>query len=211
MTLGDEGDLSSLCQYQWYDWCYFREQQASFPHNKEVLGRVLGPARGVGNAMCQWVLKSNGNVVPRRSLRPLTTAEIHSPTEIKRREVFDRLICQRHGDSVSLPKEETYTHANSDNNLDFEAYEDDVEAERHIPEIEDAVDANGRLINQQPAYDKMINQEVMLQQDGETVSCTVKRRTIGPDGKVMGTYDDNPYANSILYDVEFPDGQVKEY
>ena len=121
-------------------------------------------------------MKSNGNVVPRRSLWPLTTAEIHSPTEIKRREVFDRLIYQRHGDSVSLPKEETYAHANSNNN--FEAYEDDVEAARHIPETEDTVDANGRLINQQPAYDKMINQEVMLQQDGETVSCTVKRHTI---------------------------------
>ena len=129
LTLGDEGDISSLCQYKWYDWCYFREQQAVFPHNKEVLGRVLGPARGVGNAMCQWVLKSNGNVVPRRSLRPLTTAEIHSPTEIKRREVFDELICKRHGDSVSPPKEETYAHANSNNNFDFEAYEDDVEAE----------------------------------------------------------------------------------
>ena len=32
------------------------------------------------------------------------------------------------------------------------------------------------------------------------------QRTIGPDGQVTGTY-----LNSIIYDVEFPDGQVKEY
>ena len=36
------------------------------------------------------------------------------------------------------------------------------------------------------------------------------QRTIGPDGQVTGTYDNNPFLNSI-YDVEFPDGQVKEY
>ena len=26
-----------------------------------------------------------------------------------------------------------------------------------------------------------------------------------------GTYHDNPFLNTITYDVEFPDGQVKEY
>ena len=37
------------------------------------------------------------------------------------------------------------------------------------------------------------------------------QRTIGPDGQVTGTYDNNPYLNSIIYDLEFPDGQAKEY
>ena len=35
--------------------------------------------------------------------------------------------------------------------------------------------------------------------------------SLGDNGKVMGSYDDNPIMNSIVYDVEFPDGQVKEY
>ena len=48
VTTGDEGDISNLCQYGWYEWCYFRDQTAAFPNNKEVLGRVLGPARGAG-------------------------------------------------------------------------------------------------------------------------------------------------------------------
>jgi hypothetical protein len=39
----------------------------------------------------------------------------------------------------------------------------------------------------------------------------VWRRVLGPDGKVMGSYYDNPFLNSIVYEVEFPDGQVKEY
>ena len=64
-------DISNLCQYTWYECWYFRDQTAAFPNNKEVLGRVLGPARGAGNEMAQWILKANGRVVPRRSLRPL--------------------------------------------------------------------------------------------------------------------------------------------
>ena len=43
------------------------------------------------------------------------------------------------------------------------------------------------------------------------VTGKVIQRTIGHDGQVTGTYDSNPFLNSIIYDVEFPDGQVKEY
>ena len=53
-TFGEQGDISNLCQFRWYDWCYFRDHKAPFPHNQEVLGRVLGPARGEGNELSQW-------------------------------------------------------------------------------------------------------------------------------------------------------------
>ena len=43
------------------------------------------------------------------------------------------------------------------------------------------------------------------------VTGKIIQRTIGSDGQVTGTYDNNPFLNSIIYDVEFPDGQVKEY
>jgi hypothetical protein len=90
-TFGEDGDMSNLSQYKWHDWCYFREQKLAFPFNREVLGRVLGPAKGEGNEMAQWMLKANGQVVPRRSSRPLKVDEIHSVTEIKKREIFDGL------------------------------------------------------------------------------------------------------------------------
>ena len=39
-------------------------------------------------------------------------------------------------------------------------YEDDDEIAITIPENEGATDANGRLMNQQPAYENIINAEV---------------------------------------------------
>ena len=94
-TTGEEGDISNLCQYKWYDWCYYREHTAKFPHNQEVLGHVLGPARGEGNKMAQWVLKANGNVLPRCSLQPLQVSEMHRPSEVQKHKFLNHLIKRR--------------------------------------------------------------------------------------------------------------------
>ena len=36
-------------------------------------------------------------------------------------------------------------------------------------------------------------------------------RSVNHEVAIDGSYDDNPMLNSLSYDVEFPDGQVKEY
>ena len=58
---------------------------------------------GEGNELSQWVLKSNGNVVPRRTVRALQLDEIHSDTEKRKRDVFDALIERRWGSPMSTP------------------------------------------------------------------------------------------------------------
>lgn len=59
-TLGEEGNISNLCVFDYYDWGYFWEQSNSFPEGNEVLCKVLGPSCNVENEMTQWCLKSNG-------------------------------------------------------------------------------------------------------------------------------------------------------
>jgi hypothetical protein len=85
--------------------------------------------------MAQWILKANSNVVPRRTLRSLNTAELHSPTEAKKRTIYDALIERRWGTSMSAPPEETEENS-------FNEYSDDDEEARIIPDVEDTVDAN---------------------------------------------------------------------
>ena len=101
-TLGLHPDISNICQFSWYQWCYYREEtNIQFPYQKELLGRVLGPMKNEGNAMTQAILTSKGTVVPRRSVRPLTTEEIHSPVEAKKRDEFDEKIKSKLGDSLT--------------------------------------------------------------------------------------------------------------
>ena len=209
-TLAEEGDISSLCQFGWYEWCYYHEKTAAFPHNREVLGRVLGPARGEGNEMAQWVLKATGQVVPRQSLQPLTTAEKHRTVENKKHNLFDALIERRMGTSINPPptteeQDPTMEELTNQNDLD-----DEMDELVESPDHEEILDSMGRILEQQLAFDKIINTEVMIQNRDEMAMGKVARQSLDADGRMTVTYHDNPFLNTITYDVEFPDGQVKE-
>ena len=103
-TFGVQGDISNICRFGWYDWCYFREESnTSFPFQKIRLGRVLGPIQNEGNEMAQAVLLQNGIIVPRRTLRPLTVSELHSESEKTKRQQFDDDIRKKFGNSLTLP------------------------------------------------------------------------------------------------------------
>jgi hypothetical protein len=93
--------------------------------------------------MAQWMLKANGQVVPRRSSRPLKVDEIHSVTEIKKREMFDGLTQRRWGTSINPPK--SAESEDSDDN-EFEEHEDEDEPKRTVPDIEDTVDAKWQAV-----------------------------------------------------------------
>ena len=62
-TLGDQADISNLCQFRWYEWVYYWDSSAKYPHQKECLGRCLGPAQNEGNEMTNWVLAISGEVI----------------------------------------------------------------------------------------------------------------------------------------------------
>ena len=93
------------------------------------------------------------------------------------------------------------TPSNTQRQNIFEKYEDHEQQEQPTLEVDDIVNSTGKLINQQPAYDQIINAEVQLQLGEEMVTGKVTQRTIGPDGQVTGTYDNNPYLNSIIYSL----------
>ena len=57
----------------------------------------------------------------------------------------------------------------------FDEYEDDDEDKRVVPDVEDTVDATGKLLNQHPAYDRIINAEVALQLEEEVTTGKVTR------------------------------------
>ena len=207
--LHEEGDISNLCQFTFYEWVYHRDHNAPFPHNREVLGRVLGPASGEGNEMAQWVLRSTGKVVPRRTVRPLTSEEKASEVEQHKRHLFDDLIKARWGEPLLEVKDDE-NNAN-DEDEEWTPYEDPDEPAKPIPSMDDMVDSTGRLINQQPAYDHLLNAEVQLQVGDRVAPGKVLRRVLGPGGEQLGTYDLNPFLNTIMYEVEFDDGHIAEY
>ena len=202
-TFGSEGDISNICNFGWYEWVYYRDH-GNFPENKQKLGRVLGPMLNEGNEMAQGVLNSNGKIVPRRTIRKLVTSELHSETEKNKRRIFDDIIRKKLGDSMVFPPKPSDTS--------YVPYSDGIEpTSLQLPDDNDPLNADGTSVFEKPITDRWIHAEVTLPQGENMHSAKVIGRSKDIDGNIVGTYDDNPYANTMVYDVEFDNGEVKEY
>ena len=130
--------------------------------------------------------------------------------ENKKRDVFDTLIERRMGTSINPPpttEDQDPTTEEFTNQNDLDEMDEPVE----LLDREDILGYTGRILEQQPAFDKIINAEVMIQNRDEMAMGKVARQSLDAHGRTTGTYHDNHLFNTITYDVEFPDGQVKEY
>ena len=91
-------------------------------------------------------------------------------------------------------------------------YEDPDEPARAMPDFLDPVDGDtNQLLDQNPAYNILIHSEVVLPHQDKLWNAKILRRSLDPTGRSVGTYHKNPILNTLVYDVEFPDGEVKEY
>ena len=88
-------DISDICEFEFYEWVMFNDSQATFLDTKFHVGRWLGPAVDVGSALTYKILKSNGQVVPRSTIRHLTLDELTNPDPIAMRIAFDDNIIQK--------------------------------------------------------------------------------------------------------------------
>ncbi len=202
-TFGEQGDISTICNFGWYQWVYYRDPD-SFPSQVEKLGRVLGPAINEGSEMSQNILTSKGTIVPRRTLRPLSDDEVNSEPERRKRLTFDNAITSKLGDSLTKPQQPLPT--------DYVPYADGELDPPPIHEVdEDPADSDGTSVFEKPITDHWINAELTLPQGEKMQTAKVIRRSTDDNGKVIGKYDGNPLLNTLMYDVEFPDGEVREY
>ena len=193
---GQTADISPYVEHEWYEWVKALDPQQSFPHDKEILGRWLGPARTVGPAMCAKILKSNGRILYTSSYRALTPEELRNPEEEKKRQLFDATIREKLG-ATATEKE-------------LNEFEPDAVTPNHIkmdptfavPDIDDAT----------PEYqDQYVGAEVTLPFQGTYRSGKVKKRSRTEAGELFGKANENPILDTRSYDVEFPDGTVTSY
>ena len=131
--------------------------------------------------------------------RPLKVDEIHSATDLKKHEILNDLIERRWVTFINPPT------SSKDSDKECEYYKDYDATEFILPDIEDTMDANGKLLNQQPVYNNTIQLEVYLQLGEYMPVGRFTRRDIGTDGSIEGSYNEKPFIKSMIYEVEFPD------
>jgi hypothetical protein len=74
-------DISTIAEYDWYEWVKLCDTASKFLVSKIQLGIDLGAAIEIGPVMARKILRKNGNVMYRKSVISLTPDDIKYPTE----------------------------------------------------------------------------------------------------------------------------------
>ena len=60
-------------------------------------------------------------------------------------------------------------------------------------------------------FDKYLDAQILIPFGEDQHTEKVKRKKLGDNGKIMGQLHSKPIFDTIVYDVEFPDGTEKEF
>ena len=189
---GDSPDISELLDFSFYDWVKVYDP-APFPEQRESLARWLGPAHNVGQALCFYVLKANGQVIARSSVRALTETEISDPSEQNSRDEFDKSIKEALG-----------------------AFDPELILDVPIEELEEPLpDPPPRKTSDPPddvthGPDPLINASLILPRGDRAELGKVVGRKRNNEGLLVGRKHRNPALDSRIYLVEFNDGEQQE-
>jgi hypothetical protein len=192
-------DISHICEFAWFDWVMLRDNIPTFPDHKLILGHYLLPATDVGLALTAKILKSNGQVVYRSTLRHLTDLEHACLVLTADRKSFDNSIAERLGPAaqdtdflayVLTPEYELFGDE-GDADFDFDLDPDHTDLEV-TPEV----------------GNNYIGVDLLFPKGGTMSRGRVTAQKRDADGNPKGRANSNPILDSREYMVTFDDGDV---
>ena len=145
--------------------------------------------------MAQAVLVASSKVIPRRTLRRLSIAELNSEVEKRKRSIFDDIILKKLGDYIRAPEKQI---------KDYVPYYDDVDPDSgNLPDENDPINKDGNSVFEKPITDKWINAELNLPQGEKFQNAKVIGQSKDVNGIPIGSYDINPLLNTKYMMLSF--------
>ena len=177
----------------------FRDTNETFPNDKVVLSRYLGPSIDVGLALTAKILKMNDTVVYRSTYRGLNEDGRNSAVEQAMRDKFDDQIRSNVGPGTST---DSLKELNVEATPTYDPYEDDHE-ESPKP-LDEEIESTPEI------SDKFLKTHVKLQKGNTISKGRVIERVRDSDGNELGREHHNPILDTRRYKVKFDDGYVTE-
>jgi hypothetical protein len=138
---GHPPDMSSLCAFDFHEPVWFYDPH-SFPEENRILGRWLGEAHHIGQAMCYWVLTKTGRVIVRSTMQPIAVADIKTEEVILELKAFDesvqtKLSCESDS-SENIDVSDYLRYMDDEDDQEIETpHNDPVEPEAVMPEADE--------------------------------------------------------------------------
>jgi hypothetical protein len=190
---GDSPDISHLLYFDIYQPVHYLEQGVAFPDDCQLLGLWLGPSHDVGQALCYWIMKPNGEVISRSTVKAITKSDITLDVRLAADiAAMDKQIAGKFGLFTKVVLEEDEQDEGHYHDRD----ENDRESDREVDPL---------------AQDLLVGAQVNLSShlpeiDGEhaTVKVIGCKRTA--DGELVGKYHPDRNLDTRQYEVEYQDG-----
>ncbi len=167
MVTGQTPDISEYLDFSWYEplWHY---EEAGFPDERCIIGRWLGVAHRVGQALCYWILSESGAIIACTTVQKVTPDEQSSLLVQERIREFDERVRTKLGHAMEMtddvhPMRNTYLQDVDDGIFD------PIEPEAEMPEANE-FDAD--------TYDKYLSAQVLLPKGDLMLSGQVIRRSV---------------------------------
>jgi hypothetical protein len=203
---GKTVDISTIAEYAWYEWVKLWDTAAKLPVSKIQLGRDLGATIDIGPAMMRKILKQNGSVMYRSSVRTLTQDEIQSPTEKKEREEFDIAVEKKFGPTMNKDDFHDDPYYAYFVTTTYDCYEDDEVSPSKIPDIDDIKEEHDV-----DTYYQYVGAHARVPIGDEIRSGKIVQHKRELDGTVRGRTNATSKLDTTTYEIEFPDGRSDEY
>ena len=211
-VVGYTPDITEYVSFSWYQWIYYWDQDSK----EKRLGKWLGPAHKIGQALCYYVLIDNAEFIARSSVIPVPDADLLSDEMKTMTTKFTSSV----EDKIGNYRQPTFDVTKPES-VYFSAFDDPIDVDDNVDFTE--FTPTGELVDapisrdQNDAYfddlDDYINTHVVVPgRDGATnVLAKIVRRKRDSSGTLVGTSHSNPILDSRIFELEFPDGRTEEY
>jgi len=186
--VGRTSNISEFAHFSWSQWVWHKEPSA-FPDSEVRLGKWLGVADDIGQAMTYWVLTSKGTIIARSSVAPLSDSDLRNPTIKNQMDEFVKSCCTSKS-TVGTSPTEIFPEV-----IDDPVEYSTLEADNFTPE----------------SYDEYLLAQVVRPVGGELRRGQVTRRLRDHNGKPVGIRASNPLMDTREYEVTFQDGSINSY
>lgn len=200
---GDTPDTSEFIDFDFYQWIKYREQTDKDDPIK--LGRWLGIAHDVGSALTYWILKSNGQIIARSTVRPLLPDEERDEMEKQAKIAFTNRIHELYDEYDHAQIQIFDLDALHESHTDVTAGDGDahsIDGNDNAPPTADTNTVSGPEL--------FLQAEVFLPHGDRNEIAKVIGRKRDSDGNYIGRKHNNPRLDSRIFTVRFPDGDEKD-
>ncbi len=174
LLTGNTPDISELLEFEWYQPIWYFEP-SEFPHQNKLLGRWMGAAHRIGQALCYWILPESGVPIARTTIQAVSKEELTTDRFKQRLSEFDNNVQDKlyHGQDDT----KGFSFYREDENENEIIEEELIEPESCAVELENI---------EEDVFDELLLTEPMLMREGQEERAQVIGRKRDSNGELVG-------------------------